>query len=57
MEGTTKKVGGGQGWGLLLTFPYSWQWNCHPILLPSILINECQVAKLCHLSPVQEFLQ
>lgn len=52
----TKKVGRGQGRGLLLTFPYTWQWNRYPVLFPSILVDECQVAKLCHLSPVQEFL-
>lgn len=43
--------------GLLLTFPYTWQGNCHAVLLPSILINEGQIAKLCHLSSVQELLQ
>lgn len=52
-----RKVGGGQVRELLLTFPYTWQWNCNPVLFPSILINECQVAKLGHLSSVQEFLE
>lgn len=53
---SSRKVGGGQVKGHLLTFPYTRQGNCDAILLPSILINECQIAKLCHLSSVQKLL-
>lgn len=54
---SSRKAGGDQGRGLVLTFSYTRQRNCDPVLLPSILINECQIAKLCHLSSVQKFLE
>lgn len=41
----------------LLTFLHTRQWYDNPALLRSILVNECQVAKLRHFPSVQKFLK